>query len=132
MKQAVWVVSVLLAVAAFFIGGTKLVTPAADLESMSAGVPVVLLRIAGIAEVVGALGLILPAATRILPTLTPIAATGLVLTWIGATITNIVIGDSASIPLALLLGAVAGFVAWARFGRYAIQPRDTADEGTAI
>lgn len=128
MKLTVWIVSGLLAVAAVFIGGSKLVTPAADLEGMAEGVPLVLLRIAGAAEVLGALGLVLPAATRILPILTPIAAAGLVVTWIGATITNLIIGEYATIVPAVLLALVAGFVAWARLGRYAIQPRSGQNE----
>jgi uncharacterized membrane protein YphA (DoxX/SURF4 family) len=126
VKLAVWIVSGLLALAFLFIGGTKLITSAADMESMAEGVPVVLLRIAGTAEVLGALGLVLPAATRVLPVLTPVAASGLVLTMIGATITNIVIGEYALVVQTVVLGALAAFVAWARFGKYAIQPRVTA------
>ncbi|MPZ62527.1 MAG: DoxX family protein [Propionibacteriales bacterium] len=127
MKLAVWIVSALLALAFIFIGGSKLVVSAADLESMAEGVPVVLLRIAGTAEVLGALGLVLPAASRILPILTPVAATGLVLTMIGASITNVIIDEYALVAQTVILGALAGFVAWARFGRYAIQPRGTAE-----
>lgn len=123
MKTTVWIVSGLLAVAFLFIGSTKVVPPAAELEAMAQGVPVVLLKIAGYAEVLGALGLILPAATRIAPILTPLAASGLVVTMIGATITNIIIGTYAIIPMTVILGVLAAFVAWARFGRYAIHPR---------
>lgn len=92
---------------------------------MTEGVPVVLLRIAGVAEVLGTVGLIAPAATRILPRLTPIAASGLVVTMIGATITNIIIGEYALVAQTVLIGALAGFVAWARFGHYAIAPKAT-------
>lgn len=126
MKIAVWVVSGLLALVFLGIGMSKLVMSASDLESMAEGVPVALLRIAGTAEVLGALGLVGPALTRILPVLTPIAAVGLVLTMVGATITNIIIGEYAIIAQTLVLGALAGFVAWARFGPYAIQPRSPA------
>jgi uncharacterized membrane protein YphA (DoxX/SURF4 family) len=130
MKVAVWIVSGLLALAFLFIGGTKLITPAADLESMAQGVPVILLRIAGTAEVLGALGLVLPAATRVVPVLTPCAASGLVLTMIGATITNIVIGEYALVAQTVVLGGLAAFVAWARFGKYTIQPRAAAQPAT--
>jgi hypothetical protein len=123
MKVAVWIVSGLLAVAFLFIGGMKLITPTADMEAMAEGVPVILLRIAGTAEVLGALGLILPAATRILPILTPVAASGLVVVMIGATIANLVVGAYPVIVQTLALGALAGFVAWARFTSQAIQPR---------
>ena len=62
MKIAVWIVSGLLAVMFLFTGLFKLFASTADLEA-SARSPVILLRIAGTAEVLGALGLILPAAT---------------------------------------------------------------------
>lgn len=123
MRITVWIVSGLLSMAFLFIGLAKLLTPAGELESMAEGVPVLLLRIAGSAEVLGALGLILPAATRIVPILTPLAASGLVLTMAGATVTNVIIGEYAIVAQPVLLGALAGFVAWARFGRYAVQPR---------
>jgi hypothetical protein len=123
MRIATWIVSGLLALAFLFIGGIKVVTPTAELASTAAGVPVVLLKIAGFAEVLGAIGLVLPAATRVLPLLTPFAAVGLVLTMIGATITNIVIGLYPAAVPTVVLGLLAGFVAWARFGPAAIAAR---------
>jgi len=125
MRIAVWIVSVLLALAFLFIGGVKVMMPVADLAAGSQGVPVVLLKIAGCAEVLGALGLVLPAATRILPVLTPVAASGLVLTMAGATLTNIITGTYPFAVQTLVLGVLAGFVAWARFGPAAIAPRRT-------
>lgn len=130
MKVAVWVLSGLLAVTFLFTGLAKLLASTADLESMAQGVPVLLLRIAGTAEVLGALGLILPAVTRILPLLTPLAAAGLTLTMIGATITNLVIGEYAIAAFTVLLGALAGLVAWARHDRFAIEPRHLGQPST--
>jgi hypothetical protein len=123
VRIAVWVVSVLLALAFLFIGGMKVMMPVADLAAGSQGVPVVLLKIAGVAEVLGALGLVLPAGTRILPVLTPVAAAGLVFTMIGATVTNILIGLYPVAAQTVVLGVLAAFVAWARFGPAAIAPR---------
>jgi uncharacterized membrane protein YphA (DoxX/SURF4 family) len=123
MKVVLWVVSALLAVVFVLIGGLKLVTPTADLAASSQGVPVALMRVAGATEVLGALGLILPAATRIVPILTPVAATGLALQMIGAVITNIAVGAYTAIPMAVVLMLVAAWIAWLRFGRYAVQPR---------
>jgi uncharacterized membrane protein YphA (DoxX/SURF4 family) len=118
MKVAVWIVSGLLAVAFLFAGLFKLLASTADLEASAQGVPIILLRIAGTAEVLGAIGLILPAATHIKPTLTPLAATGLVLTMIGATITNFIIGEYAVMAETMLLGVLSGWVAWVRFRQY--------------
>ncbi|TQM47911.1 DoxX family protein, partial [Halopolyspora algeriensis] len=112
-----------LALAFFLVGGMKLITPTAGMEQLSQGVPVILLRIAGAAEVLGALGLILPAATRIGPVLTPLAASGLVVVMLGAAITNIIIGAYSVAIQPAVLGLLAGFVAWARFTDQAVQPR---------
>lgn len=123
MKVTVWIVSALLALAFLFIGGTKVFTPTDVMEQMSEGVPVVMLRIAGLAEMVGAVGLILPAATRIVPVLTPIAASGLVVVMVGATIVNIAIGFYPTATQTVVLGLLAAFVAWTRFTRQSVSPR---------
>lgn len=124
MRIAVWVVSGLLALGFLGTGAMKVLPPEADVAALAEGVPVVLMRIAGVAEVLGALGLVLPAATRITPILTPLAASGLVVTMTGATIANVAIGMYASIVQTIIFGALAAFVAWARFGPYAVRPRD--------
>ncbi|MQA15760.1 MAG: DoxX family protein [Pseudonocardiaceae bacterium] len=109
----------------------KLLIPTAEMELMSQGVPVILLRIAGVAEVLGALGLILPAATRIVPMLTPLAASGLVVVMLGATVANIVIGTYLVVIQTVLLGLLAGFVAWARFVSQPVEPRAGAQPQAA-
>lgn len=126
MKIVIWVVSALLALVFLAVGGMKLLAPAAELEQSGAGVPVVLMKVAGAAEVLGALGLILPAATRIMPMLTPVAAAGLTVTMVGATIANVVVGAYAGIPMTVVLGLACAFVGWARFTRHAIAPRGQA------
>jgi uncharacterized membrane protein YphA (DoxX/SURF4 family) len=133
LRIAVWIVSGLLALAFLFIGGVKVVMPAADMEAASQGVPVVLLKIAGVAEVLGALGIVLPAATRILPVLTPIAATGLVITMAAATVIDVTLGHYPIAVQTAVMGLLAGFVAWARFGPAAIAPRGSGQPrvGTA-
>jgi uncharacterized membrane protein YphA (DoxX/SURF4 family) len=123
VKIAVWIVSGLLAVAFLFAGLFKLFASTADLEASAQGVPVVLLKIAGTAEVLGAIGLILPAATRVLPVLTPLAAAGLTLVMIGATITNLIIGEYAIMLQTILMGVLAAWVAWARFRQYDVVRR---------
>lgn len=128
MKVVVWVVSNLLALVFLAVGGMKLLAPAADLARAANGVPVALLKVAGAAEVLGAVGLILPAATRIVPVLTPLAAVGLTVTMVGATIANLVTGAYFAVPMTVGLGLVAALIAWARFGRWAVEPRS---QGTA-
>ena len=73
------------------------------------------LKAIGLAEVLGAVGLILPALTGILPWLTPLAAIGLVLVMIGAAFTHFRRGESSNIIGNLVLLALAAFVAYGRF-----------------
>src|ERR687886_675511 len=79
-----WVVQVVLAGLFLFAGGMKLVMP---IEVLTAQLPLpeVFVRFIGVCEVAGALGLILPGLLRIRTDLTPLAARGLVLLMIGAT-----------------------------------------------
>ncbi|MQA15716.1 MAG: DoxX family membrane protein [Pseudonocardiaceae bacterium] len=123
MKTVVWVASILLALTFVAVGGMKVLTSTADLQQSAMGVPVVLLKVAGTAELLGALGLILPAATRIMPMLTPLAAAALTVTMVGATIVNIAVGAYSALPMTVVLALVSALVGWARFGRYTIEPR---------
>ncbi|MGW2153958.1 DoxX family protein [Nonomuraea sp. NPDC001699] len=123
MKILVWIVSGMAAFIFVSTGLPKVSASAAELIAMYKGIPVVLLKIAGVAEVLGGLGLIVPAATRILPVLTPVAAGGLVLTMVGAIITNIAIGEYTPILISLPYLMAAAGILWARSTRYAIAPR---------
>jgi DoxX-like family len=118
MTKALWVVQGLLALLFLFAGGMKLILP---LEQMTGPVPIpgFLLRFIGVVEVLGALGLILPGLLGIRPGLTPLAAAGLVIVMIGATVITLA-GDAAApalIPLAV--GLLAAFVA---YGRWRLAP----------
>ena len=74
----------------------------------------------GALEVAGALGLVLPAVTGIAPVLVPLAAVGLVLVMVGAVVVHLRRGDGlAGAAPAIVLGLLAVFVAWGRFGAYA-------------
>src|SRR5579859_5106043 len=89
MNTAVWIVQILLALAFLMAGATKLTQPVEKLAERMAWVndfSPSIVRAIGAVEVLGALGLILPAWTGILPWLTPLAAAGLVLDMIGASL----------------------------------------------
>jgi hypothetical protein len=75
-------------------------------------------RVIGVVELLGAIGLILPAATGIAPVLTPIAATGLALTMVLAAATHIRRKEPSGVAFNAVLFALAVFVAWGRFGPY--------------
>lgn len=117
MNKLLWGVQGLLAVAFIMGGGMKVVTPATELAQQMNWVnqvPVTVVRVIGLLEVLGAIGLILPAALKIKPQLTPIAAAGLALTMLGAIFTHLVLDEPEQIVPGLILGSLASFVAWGR------------------
>ena len=115
MKRNVtlWVIQGLLAALFLFAGSMKLVLP---LEALAGPValPGWFLRFIGVAEVAGAIGLILPWLTRIQPRLTPIAAAGLVIIMAGATVIT-VSGGAAGAAVPFVVGLLAAGVACGRW-----------------
>jgi uncharacterized membrane protein YphA (DoxX/SURF4 family) len=108
MNIALWIVQILLALAFALAGFMKVSQPIEKLgermnwaKRMAPGV----VRLVGSLEILGALGLILPKATGILPWLTPVAAVSLVLTMIGAIITHFRLQEPKAVgtPVVLLL-----------------------------
>ena len=117
MQIALWIASGLLAFAMLVAGGVKLATPRIKLmqrlkwaKTWSDGN----VKLLGLAEVLGGIGLIVPQLTGTLPMLTPIAAACIVVLMIGAVKTHIGLGERAVAPLILALLGV--FVALGRFG----------------
>ncbi|MCW2889904.1 MAG: hypothetical protein QOE54_33 [Streptosporangiaceae bacterium] len=123
MNIVIWVLQGLLAVAFAAAGLMKVTQPRAKLaEKMGwaqdfsdAGVKGI-----GAAELLAAVGLILPAATKIVPVLTPLAATGLVLMMIGAIVTHVRRKENQMLAAPVVLLILAAIVAWARFGPYSL------------
>ena len=91
----------------------KLVLP---IEAMAGPValPGLLLRFIGVAEVLGAVGLILPGLLRIHAELTPVAAAGLVIIMIGATVITAMGGPIAPAVVPFIVGVLAASVAYGR------------------
>jgi hypothetical protein len=114
MSYALWIVQALLALIFLFAGGTKLTLP---IEALTQQMPLpgLFVRFIGVAEVLGAIGLILPGLLRIRQGLTPLAATGLVLIMLGATGLTLVGGEVALALIPLVVGLLAAFVAYGRW-----------------
>ena len=106
--------SSLLACVFLLAGGMKLVLPLEQLQG-PVELPGPLVRFIGVAEVCGALGLILPGLFRIRQSLTPLAAAGLVVIMIGAVAISLIgdLGVLALIPL--LVGTIAALIAYSRW-----------------
>ena len=123
MTYILWIIQGLLALIFLYAGGIKLVLP---IEVMTQQMPVPLpgafLRFIGVAEVLGAIGLILPGLLGIRPGLTPLAACGLVIIMIGATVLTLagfVPGGVALALIPLVVGILSAFVA---YGRWRLAP----------
>ena len=113
MTYALWVVQALLALLFLWAGGIKLVLPLEQLEG-PIPLPGLFLRFIGVAEVLGALGLILPGLLRIRPGLTPLAAAGLTIIMAGATVITFVGGAIAPALIPATVGLLLVFVARGR------------------
>jgi putative oxidoreductase len=121
LRVWLWVSQSLLALVFAPAGAMKLINTSAFVAQshMSAG----LLIFIGISEVAGALGVVLPALTRVYPQLTAFAAVGLAVIMVLATGVNIMQGQLPAVALTIVLGALAVFVAWGRWRRAPIAPR---------
>jgi uncharacterized membrane protein YphA (DoxX/SURF4 family) len=116
-SAGLWTIQVLLALVFLFAGSIKLLTPIDVLMAqMALPLPGWFVQFIGVAEVAGALGLILPGLFRIRRNLTPLAACGLILIMIGATIITVITMDVISALFPLLLGLLCTLVAYSRRG----------------
>lgn len=118
MNKALWTTQGLLSALFLFGGAVKLMMP---LEEMAAqtGLPGPFILFIGLAEIAGALGLMLPGLFRIQTSLTPLAAAGLVIIMIGAT-AMVTASDGA---LAAAFPAVTGLLlAFVAYGRSRVAP----------
>lgn len=112
-NYALWAVQWLLALLFLWAGGLKLILPLETLKGPVA-LPGLFVRFIGVAETLGAIGLILPWLLRIRPILTPLAAAGLVIIMIGATVITLAGGDGALALFPATVGILAASIAIGR------------------
>ena len=121
MNIVLWVVQILLALGFAMAGAMKVTQPIEKLAQRMGWVndfAPQMVRLIGALEILGAIGLILPAITGIWPWLTPVAAVGLVLTMVGAMITHVRRGEyNLGVNVVLLVLAVVVV-----FGRFVVAP----------
>jgi len=121
MNILLWALQILLAVYFLATGVIHLILPTGLpaqmgwMYELSPGLHV----FSGVAEILAALGLILPGITKIQPRLTPLAAAGLVLVMVGAAVWHIQRGELPNLLMNGLLAVLAGFVA---YGRWKLSP----------
>ena len=122
MNIALWVIQILLALAFLAAGVPKATQPIPALSkrlTWAKDVPAPLVRFIGVAEILGALGLILPALTGILPWLTVAAAIGLAIVMASAIVFHLMRGEANRIAFNIVFLLLLLFVT---YGRIALAP----------
>ena len=123
MTTIIWVAQGILAAVFIAAGLLKLTNTRAALKDKTPYVEDFTdgqVKAIGTLEILGAIGVVLPGAVKILPVLSPIAACGQALMMIAAAATLIRRGEHAHVPLNLVIFTLAVFVAIERFGAYAL------------
>lgn len=121
MNLALWIIAGVLAFAFAGSGVMKLVQSKDQLVASPTGGWAAdwnpaSIKLIGVAEILGAIGLILPALLHMAPTLVPLAAIGLILVMFGAAVTHARRHELPNVAINVVLLLLAAFVAWGRFG----------------
>jgi putative oxidoreductase len=123
---ALWIVQVVLGLLFVAVGAMKV---SQSISNLAASLPWVttvspaLVRFIGISELLGGLGLIAPAATRIAPVLTPLSGAALTIVMLLASAFHLSRGEFGVLPVPVFLAAFAAFVAWGRWSEVRIKAR---------
>ena len=119
MNILLWIIQALLTLLFLFAGVMKFLMPVAEMQKGSPVIfPAWFFYFIGVCEILGAIGLILPALLRIKPGLTPLAAAGLCIITLGAT----VITAMGSVPMAVTPFVVCLLSFFVAFGRWRLAP----------
>ncbi|WP_159474915.1 DoxX family protein [Dyadobacter sp. 3J3] len=117
MNIILWMAQVILA-AFFMMGAVMKFMPIEKISSMmpwTGQLAPFIVRLLGLIDLLGAIGLILPSLIKIKPQLTSWAAIGIILMMISAIIFHVSRGEGSVIGMNLFCSVLAGFVAWGRF-----------------
>ena len=128
MRYALWIVQGLLALLFLFAGVMKFVMSVEEM-TQQVQMPGAFLRFIGVCEVLGGLGLVLPSSLRIRPGLTPLAAVGLMIIMIGATLVSLRIGGVAAAVAPFVVLLLLAFVA---YGRWKVAPIRSSSQSSAL
>ena len=123
MNIALWILQVLLAAYFLWHGWLYVAPPAEMVEMMNASIAPGFRIFIGVAELLAAVGLILPGVTHILPWLTALAAAGLMIVTGSATVLHLFRGEIGSAISAAVMFVLVTFVATMRWKVKPISPR---------
>ena len=116
LNIALWVAQGLISLTLIWAGYAKLFQPIAETAQMlpwaleNPG----LLKFTGMADLLGGIGIVLPAALRIQPKLTVFAAYGILALMIAASVFHISRGEASLIGMNIFFFILAGFIVWGR------------------
>lgn len=123
LNIALWIAQILLGALFIMAGSMKSTQPLAELSKSLPWVndfSLGMVRFIGISQLLGGIGLLLPALLRIKPILTSLAALGLCLIMIFSFIYHINKGEYEALGINVVLGAIALFIAWGRYKKVPI------------
>jgi uncharacterized membrane protein YphA (DoxX/SURF4 family) len=126
MSVLLWLVQILLALAFLAHGWMLLFPPASLVEAMNSTMSTGFRLFLGTAEVLAAIGLTLPGMTRIMPGFVPLAAVGIMIVMISATVFHISRNEISGAITTFVLLLLATFVAYGRWKVKPIPSRTTA------
>jgi uncharacterized membrane protein len=116
MNVILWILQILLAIFFVIAGVPKLILPASMLKPPPGAIefPVLFIRFIGVCEILGGLGLVLPAVFKRRQNLIPLAAVGLLIIMIGATVTTVMSGGGVTALIPLVCALLFAFIAYGR------------------
>lgn len=126
LRAGLWTAQVLIFVVFGLVGLTKLLTPISQLAQTmpwADDYSEAFVRAIALIDLIGALGILLPAVTRIKPGLTVLAALGCTVLQAFAIGFHISRGEAALTPFNFVLLALSAFVWWGRSRNVPIKPR---------
>ncbi|MDF3029409.1 MAG: hypothetical protein K0S23_3716 [Fluviicola sp.] len=121
-----WIAQILLSLCLIWAGIVKLFQPIDQLETMwpwTGEVSPALVKLTGIIDLLGALGLLLPSLFKFKPILTPIAAIGIILLMIAASVFHTCRGEGSQIGFNIVVAVISAFIAYGRLKLAPIQSK---------
>ncbi|HXF24713.1 MAG TPA: DoxX family protein [Gemmatimonadaceae bacterium] len=123
-NRLLWAAQIAVALLFIFAGSMKFIMPAAKLQQGPLVLPIAFIHFIGVCECLGALGLVVPGVLRFQTWLTPLAAAGLTIIMIGATVVTVLAMGAAAAILPAVVGTITVVIALGR--------RDRRDAGTSL
>jgi len=129
VNRALWTAQTVAALVFLLAGSMKFIMPADKMQQGPIQLPLAFLYFIGLCEVLGAFGLLLPGMLRIRTVLTPLAAAGLTIIMIGATVLSV---EAMGISAAVVPGVLGAITAWIAYARARVIPLAVARVGFRI